>query len=383
MSLVRMVGQNHATRMALSWLRSGRVPHAILICGPEGTGKRAMAMELTSALLCTEPGADACDECAACRKVKSLSHPDLHCLVPLSGGRQNQEEEAVEADMRAVAREYISGSRTGASTAGNISREHLRQLRRRMAYAPAESSRRVAVILCAENMHPAGANSVLKILEEPPDQAVFVLVSAAPEHLLATIRSRCQRLMLRRLSSRDIAAQLAAEGFAADRAQLGVRMAEGSLERARQAGLGSLDETRARVERFMQAATEQDDAAYFKLVADLGARENRSELELFLKLCSLYLRDLFLLEHRCEELTSFPDKDHFLQQLRPVLSLSQVEAATTEVDRAVDYLARNINPGLVLADLWQCLRASDRRGGAGSRYRGQSPSDARPAGSVA
>lgn len=359
MSLARIVGQERATGIALMWLRSGRLPHTILVSGPEGTGKRQLAVELVKAVLCTGPGDDACDECSACRKVQACVHPDVHYLAPVGPSRQNRDEDALKSEMQQAVTDFLSGAQAHASSAANIAREHLRLLQREMSYAPAEGRRRVAVILGAERMHPAGANSLLKILEEPPEKAIFVLVSAVPEQLLATIRSRCQRLALQPLRSQDIREKLSGEGFAADRIELAVRLAGGNLDRARAVGRGDLDDVHEHVERFLRAGAERNDGEYFSLVAELGARQARGELELFLELCAVYLRDLFLLSHGCEGLMVMQDGGGVVHQLGQVLTEDVVEVAALEVDRAMDYLTRNVNPNLVLADLWRCLRNED------------------------
>ena len=110
--------------------------------------------------------------------------------------------------------------------------------------APTESPRKVGLILAAERMHPAGANSLLKILEEPPPRVVFLLVSAAPERLLPTVLSRCQRLALGVLGEGDLRRALMDEDVVGERLELAMRMGAGSLERAREVAAGDYDETR-------------------------------------------------------------------------------------------------------------------------------------------
>lgn len=366
MPLARILGQERAAQMALVWLRTGRLPHAILCAGPPGTGKRQLAVEFVKAMLCAAPGDDACDECATCHKVAGATHPDVHFLAPISGSKAGRDEAAMQTEMRQAVAETLSGTRLAPSSAANISRAHLRLLQREMSYAPAEGNRRIAVVFDAECMHPAGANALLKTLEEPPDRAVFVLVSASPERIVPTIRSRCQRLLLRRLRSQDVRTYLTALDLPPERVELGVQMGGGNLHRAMAAAEGRLDAVRDRVERFLFAGVGRDDAVYWSVCSELGGRDTRAEMGQFLEICGVYLRDVFLQSAGCIEALSLIDRREVVGRLAVALSPVQVEAAAQEVDRTVDYLTRNVNPNLVLADLWRCLRRARQPLGAGA-----------------
>jgi DNA polymerase-3 subunit delta' len=205
-------------------------------------------------------------------------------------------------------------------------------------------------------MHPAGANSLLKMLEEPPGNSAFVLVSSAPDRLTATVRSRCQRLTLRRPGPETVRAALVAGGFPPERVELGVRLGAGNLRRAQAAARGELDEARGAVEALLRAALAADDGVYWRLTEQLGARDARGELELVLQLCGLYLRDLFLGAGRGAART-MDDRGEVLEQLAASLTLEQVEAAAVELDRADEMLSRNVPANLALVGLWRCLRA--------------------------
>lgn len=154
-------GQKQVLRRALS---SGRLAHAYLFEGPEGVGKGLMALALVRALFC--PQANGCGTCSACRKVDHFNHPDLHTL---------------EADGQFIKIEQV------------------RSIQKELAYRPLEAKHRVCIIDGADRLHPAAGNALLKTLEEPPPGTLFILLSAKPEGVLRTIRSRCQRLPFGRL----------------------------------------------------------------------------------------------------------------------------------------------------------------------------------------
>jgi DNA polymerase-3 subunit delta' len=164
-----------------------RLPHALLFVGAAGLGKRELADALAARLLCAAPGADghACGRCTGCRLRMSGNHPDLLVLVPAA------DAEAAHGDEDGEDAERDGASAKKKST--QIVIEQIRDLQDALAVTGHQSSRRVIVVDPAEAMNPFTANALLKLLEEPPEGCVFVLVSSAPLRLLPTIRSRCQQ----------------------------------------------------------------------------------------------------------------------------------------------------------------------------------------------
>lgn len=345
--------RDRAGAVAAAWLESGRIPHAVLICGAEGIGKRDFAIAWAKALLCTGSGPAACNRCPSCRKVASFMHPDLHTALPLPPRRGKQK--LALADLREFAVEYVHGASAALPSNANIAVDHLRQLQKELAFAPTESPRKVGLVFAAERMHPAGANSLLKLLEEPPPRAVLALVSAAPERLLPTVLSRCQRMILSPLDAATLRAQLELAGVAEDRLELAVRMGAGSLQQAKEVAAGEFDGTRRLVESFLSGGSARRDEVYWSVLNELGG--DRAQLERFLQVCGLYLRDLFLLAHGRAESIVQVDKRPYLENLLDKIDAAQ---AALEIDRAAATLQNNASPQLVLTDLWRGLR----RGGS-------------------
>lgn len=143
-----------------------RLPHAVLLVGPEGLGKGEFARDLAQSLLCEQPATDgqACGQCRSCARYLADTHPDLFILEPEDAGKP-------------------------------IKVDQVRELIRQFALAShRESGYRIAIIQPAERMNPAAANSLLKTLEEPPANTLILLLTASPSLLPATILSRCQRV---------------------------------------------------------------------------------------------------------------------------------------------------------------------------------------------
>src|SRR5438094_2124920 len=204
-------------------IAAGRVRQAVRVEGPRGVGKERLALWLTQALVCERAGGKAgaearegCGECQPCKLVLNLSHPDVHWFVPLeltkkSGDADKQVEvveEALAAEMAARREQPLYEAPSGLASHGIAA---VRLLLRRLALKPAMGSRKVFVIGDAERLVPqagaeAAANALLKALEEPPANTVFVLTATAPEALLPTILSRVVRVRAARLAASIVAA---------------------------------------------------------------------------------------------------------------------------------------------------------------------------------
>jgi len=187
-------------------IASGRLPQALLFEGPEGVGKQRLALWLAQALVC-EGGrgtGEACGKCQHCKLVLTLSHPDVHWFVPVEPSRKGADadkqvelvEEAIGEEIAARREHPLYGPPSGLASYGIAA---VRLLLRRLALKPALGRRKVFVIGNAERLVPqtgaeAAATALLKALEEPPADTVFVLTTAAPESLLPTILSRVVRV---------------------------------------------------------------------------------------------------------------------------------------------------------------------------------------------
>jgi DNA polymerase-3 subunit delta' len=168
----------------------GRLPHALLIAGASGLGKRDLAEALAARLLCDTPQTDgqACGHCLPCQWRGSGNHPDLHRLSPESG-----EEQPPTAEAEGF--EPGDGESKAKPTQGStqIVINQVRAVQGVLSVTAHRGGRRAVIVDPAEAMNPFTANALLKLLEEPPDGCVFLLVSSMPRRLLPTIRSRCQQ----------------------------------------------------------------------------------------------------------------------------------------------------------------------------------------------
>jgi len=198
-----LLGHEEQVSRLKKMLEEHRLPHAVLISGPEGVGKRRMAEILSAALLCGRENAP-CGQCESCRAMQQEKHPDYYLLEPESSGK----------------------------TARSIRIEQLRTMQSEIARLPLLSACRVVLIDEAERMNETAENSLLKTLEEPVGEVYFLLAAHARSALLDTIRSRCMPMNLGMLSSEAIQEALRGRGVPAAQAEELAMLSDGSLGHA-------------------------------------------------------------------------------------------------------------------------------------------------------
>ncbi len=169
-----LLGHDWAVDLLRSHLTNDRTRHAYLITGPQGVGRRTLAIRLAQALNCQEPVAPAipCGVCRACRLIQKMQHPDFSVV-------QGEDSRALKVDQ-------------------------IRELQRTLSLSPYESNYKIALLLRFEEANPNAANALLKTLEEPPPQVVMLLTASDAEALLPTIISRCEVIRLRPLSIQKV-----------------------------------------------------------------------------------------------------------------------------------------------------------------------------------
>ena len=260
MPLAPLVGHQEPRRRLAQAVRSGRLPQVMLFTGAPGVGKQRLGLWLGQLLLCGAPGAEPCGTCRGCRQVLELRHPDLHWVVPIprpkAGDPDKQVEEAGES-IAAVLDERraqpLYGPVDGMASHGVAS---VRLLQRAAALTAVEGGRRVFLIGDAERLvpqesSPEAANALLKLLEEPPVGAVFILTAVDPRRLLPTMRSRAVPVRLGRLSDDDVRTALRSVGSDGAVLDRRVEAAAGSVGAA--AGDGD-DGTRVAARAVLEAA---------------------------------------------------------------------------------------------------------------------------------
>lgn len=340
MSGSAIIGHERARVLLARLLASGRTPHALLFHGPEGVGKSTIARGFAAALLCEAPveGA-ACGRCTSCGKASRGNHPDLLLVTRLprrktSGGDGDEDDGDEPAAGGGELRSFI------------LVRQ-IREVVEHAAYAPREGPRRVFLIDPADRMNAEAQNALLKTLEEPPGEAILLLVASRPHALLPTVRSRCFPVGFAALAPADLARALEQRGLARDEAVSRAALASGRPGAALALDLPALRERRDAILGALVALASSPAS-----VADLPAAaadlcgEGGADLVASLDVVQALLRDAAR-DASGRKTVLHTDARDGVRALGRALGASRAAEIVGLVDRLRDDLRLNLNRSLV------------------------------------
>ena len=347
----RIIGQPRIRRILERLRSSGRLPHALLFWGPEGSGKTAAAIELTRSLHCERGEGGACEACAPCGRTRLLGHPDFNVIVPATGSTKDE-------DIRRVAQEAVADpyGYPLPDEGTSVVVDRLRAAVKEFAYGSFEGGWRTMVFLDAHRIRPEAANILLKTLEEPPERSLMLLTAPAPERLLPTIVSRCQSIAFAPLARTDLKAYLASltsvgdtvAGYAAD-------ASGGNLRRAIALTSEDVAGLQTRAHRFLEALVTGREAQTFVALEQLAS--DKQEAFDVLKAAEVWLADTLRFRIRGE--TAFaegPPRLEILRELATLFDERLIDTAAREIERVRDMNRRNINLQVSLIAMWRNLR---------------------------
>ncbi len=336
-----LIGQRHARALLQGALQSGRIAHAYLFVGPSGVGRLTAARAFARALLCSSGGDDACDRCSACRRVSAGVHPDLQVVAP-GRGEAGAERRAVGIDQ-------------------------IRDLKRDASYPPYEARWKVFIIESAEAMRAEAANSLLKVLEEPPPGVVIVLIAESTAAVLPTLVSRSQVVRFSFVPAAEIARSLQARaGVPPERARYLAALAGGRAGAALAAAAAG-DEVVARRKEVVDTLAAVHAGG---IVAQLGAAEalarSREEIERWLDIALVWVRDVVVWQETQDPvlLVNLDLRDTVAEWAGRVPG-DRLRRAADAIEEAKADLRRNLNPRLVLEALFARMPEGAGRAPAG------------------
>lgn len=233
----RIVGQDAIKKTLGSMIGSGAIPHALLFAGPNGTGKSETAFELARILLC-ENGLDSgCDSCSSCARTLRLEHPDLHILFPFRAQPQKSDDFAAWMDGYQEHRRLLAAepyTPVVYDKARQIVVGLVEDVYERLMESSFEGGRRVCIIIAADRLNTKTGNTLLKIVEEPPEGVHFIMTTERLSSVLPTIISRTSVFRFTRLGQTEIESYLALSGLTDPAVRRTVASAsEGSLKIAK------------------------------------------------------------------------------------------------------------------------------------------------------
>jgi len=370
-----IIGQQEIKKRFIRTVSEQRIPHAQLLRGTEGVGKLALAIAYAQYICCENRTAtDSCGVCPSCVKYKKLAHPDLHFVFPVikPAGRQTVVCDDFIADFRkmVLGKMYFSVNEWFAEISddakqGLIYSNESEEIIRKLSLKTYESDYKIMIIWLPEKMHETCANKLLKILEEPPEKTVFLLVSNEPDKLITTILSRTQHVHIPRLSENEISSALLRNNnleIELDDAQYAAHIANGSYLTALSV-LNEGDENKQNLERFImimrlawQVGNKKDHASLKTLrkwsdemaLASMGRERQKN----FLSYAQRMTRENFIRNLQQPDLNyQTAQEANFSYKFSPFINERNVEDLMTEFALAERQIEQNVNAKMIFFDL--------------------------------
>jgi DNA polymerase III subunit delta' len=312
-------GHRHLLDLVGAAANRGSLPPSLIFTGPAGIGKRAAALALAQLVNCPTPrDGDACGVCVSCTRIARLVHADIVVVEP--------------------------------GDSGSIKVDQIREAVDRTGYRPFEGRKRVVIVDDADAMIGEAQNALLKTLEEPPSASMFVLVTARPDMLLPTVRSRCQHLRFGPLRADEVATVLVkVHGYAPAEAQAAASAAEGSVGAALEGEVETLNEARDAATRLLQSvAGTSDPRRRLDGAKALAGSGDRDEVRRRLRAVASILRDLGAIGARADDRHLVnADLVSALSRLAGSFDGGRTTRAFAAVDRALEAIDRNASPKIV------------------------------------
>ena len=358
-----IIGQEQVKERLRLELHEGRVPHAQLFAGPEGSGALPLAIAYARFLLCTHRGeTDACGTCPSCVKLNKLAHPDLHFVFPLvkrkGGGDTVSDDYIREWRELAISTPYFGlnhwlDAMGAENQQAQIFVKESDELTRKLSLKSSEGGYKVVVLWLPEKMKVECANKLLKLLEEPPALTVFLLVSEEPDRILPTILSRTQRVNVPRLGDNEISTALSRQfGLQPSDAAETARLANGSYLQALEI-IHRGDDNLLFFELFVSLMR----LAYQRKVKDMKdwsetvATMGRERQKNFLAYCQRMVRENFISNFHRRELNYMNrDEANFAVRFAPFINERNVIGIADELSEAQAHIEQNVNPRMVFFD---------------------------------
>jgi len=372
----QIIGQEAVKHRLRESVREGRIPHAQLFCGPSGVGKLQLAIAYAQYLACpNRTDEDSCGECPSCKRFSQLTHPDLHFAFPITTAEGL--DKPVCDDFLPLFRQIIlergyfdmddwhdllndTYKKVETKQLTIYERESSEILRKLSLMSFAEGYKTM-IIWLPEKMNETCANKLLKILEEPPAETLFLLVSDEPQRLLSTILSRTQQINVPRLSEEEIAYALRETAdISAEAAIDFAHMAGGSFLKARKVAANDKrnEQFLKMFQNAMRAAWSvghrQDYDALLALrdwAAD-AAKMGRDERKAFLDYCMSQIRENYITNFGAPEMVyqTAPERQ-FSSRFAPFITERNVEGLLDQFSLAQRQIEQNANANIVFFDL--------------------------------
>ncbi len=353
------------SRLRMS-VANGRVAHAQLLVGEAGYGTLPIALAYAQYLNCPNRTAeDSCGECQSCHQMSELAHPDLHLAMPINKQGKKSGEQLLSKQFMPLFREKMSehegyltpdewyeAMELGKTLKGAIAVAEADEIIRTLSYKSYSGGYKVMVIWLPEMMSEEAANKLLKILEEPWERTLFLMVTESAEQLLATILSRTQRVEVGRIEQRALEQYAATRGITdSHRLHSIVHLSAGDYRSLKSLLSGEGGEQRAAfMELFMELMRLSYNDKHMELIewAERVGQLPRAEQLALLRYSMEMLREAYIRHAGLSELCyTWGEEANFSTKFAPFIGNENIEFLMQEIELAVTQLSQNANPTIL------------------------------------
>ena len=365
-----IIGHNALKHHLAESIDKGRISHAQLFSGAAGVGTLPLAIAYAQYLNCTSRhDGDSCGVCPSCIKMQQLAHPDLHFVFPVNKQGKKSGEVVLSADFMPLWREMVEESGgyftrqewydrldLGKTLRGIISAREADEIIRRLQFKSYESEYKITIIWQPETMNDEAANKILKILEEPWDKTLFLLVSERTDLLLPTIISRTQEVAVKRLQNEDLmelGREMVQRGAQIDEQQLlnTARLAAGDVIEWRRLMGGTEDAMRKEAfEKFCSLMRLSYNDKHLELMdwADEVAQLSREQQRSMLLHAARLLRESYMLHAGLGQISYlWGEEAKFCQNFAPFIGNQNIEYLISEIETALRQVSQNGNSRII------------------------------------
>ena len=362
MRFADIIGQESLKRHLAEGVDKGRISHAQLFSGAAGVGTLPLAIAYAQYLNCTNRhNGDSCGECPSCRQIADLAHPDLHFVFPVNKQGKKSGEVVLSGEFMPLWREVVAESGgyftpqqwydrldLGKTLKGLITARDADEIIRRLQFKSFESEYKVMIIWQPEAMNEDAANKILKILEEPWEKTVFLLVSERPDLLLPTIISRVQEVAVPRLAIEDLMPM--GQGDEQQRRNM-ARLAAGNIIEMRALAGGEDDAVKVEsFELFCRLMRLSYNDKHLELMdwADEVAQLTREQQRALLRHTARLLRESYMLHAGLGGISYLWGAEaDFCNKFAPFIGNQNVEFILDQIELAMRQVSQNGNARII------------------------------------
>ena len=365
MRFADITGQRDLVRHLTEGVDRGRVSHAQLFTGAAGTGALPLAIAYAQYLNCTDRhDGDSCGRCPSCVQTAALAHPDVHFVFPVNKQGKKSGETILSGSFMPEWREMVAATGgyfslqqwydrldLGRTLRGMISAREADEIIRSLSFKSFESEYKITIIWQPETMTEDAANKILKILEEPWEKTVFLLVSERPDLLLPTIVSRTQEVAVPRVDIDSLAALAVDEPEERKRRNM-ARLAAGDVLRMRRLVSGTDDQMQREgfdlFCRLMRLSYNDRHLELIEWAEDVAQLSREQQLSMLTNAARLFARELHA---ACgsgrHQLPEWGDEAAFCDKFAPYIGNGNIEPLIAQIESAMRQITQNGNPRIV------------------------------------